>query len=219
MGLIDVMRMYVAECREGIPCSMEDMAERTDTPLKEVVAFFKLSQVKQALSDKYDLPPPPLRHSKKILTAQQKRWIEVASNPYSGSPTSARATAFGISMATHRRWMRQPAFRDAYNKAIATDAAHTKGDIIRMAAHKAMSGDVKAVELIHRLNGTPLAELPSANPVGQISVGDLIPILQRVLSEDDLASVAGAIMSSQLGLPSGTKRDHITQEDTDVTPE
>lgn len=95
-----------------------------------------------------------------------------------------------MDMATHRRWMKQPAFQAEYKRLLSTEIVSTEGEVIRRTATKAMAGDAKSAELLYRMQGKPLPNALAPGQGGGISIDVVMQVLQRLMTPDQLAQAA-----------------------------
>lgn len=198
MSTLDALRLYVQQSDEGLTSNVTDLADAVGMDPLELNSFFRMPSVVRRLRDQYNLPPPPLKGSRKSLTPQQRKWITYCTNPHTAKGIPTLAIEFGIDMATHRRWMRQSAFREAYNTALQREVVATEGEIFRKATNRAATGDPKAIEILYRMMGKPLQQASVGSAATSISLADLVPILQQVCTQDQLALIAGAITTREL---------------------
>lgn len=158
------------------------------------------NQYQEAL-DKFGLPAP--QDNKEELTYTQLRWIELATDPYDRRSLSSlfeskEAKKLNVTQAKHRVWMTQPAFKKAYTERIRREATNSAPEMLRRTTSKAMSGDIRAIELFFKLGGRKIPsqleiEAPQTANDPFSSREKIIRAMQQVLSPEQIQQVAKAL--------------------------
>ena len=194
----DTLRFYIEQTTAGKKLSIADLSLYSGIDLDELTKYFRFHTVKTYLQKHYDMPPPPVVLSVRSLTDQQRAWLVKCTNPYTTKPVRQLAEEFGIDIDQHRRWLKQDAFKRAYEEQLQEDVNQAKGEMVRKAVNKATSGDAKSVELLYRMEGKPLAAITSGEDQGSVPMGKLLQVLQSVLTPEQLGAVTAAILAPAL---------------------
>lgn len=203
----DVLRTYVEWENDGTQTSVEQLAAHYGMDENDLHKFFHYPPVVSLLADQYNLPPPPRRLSKRALNELQKRWLRFCTNPHTTRNLITMCKEFGIDIETHDRWMQQAVFQREYNKLIARRVGAMKGEFIRRTAQKASAGDLKAVELIYRMNGTPIPSAIAETSSTSVELEAVVRAMQKHLTQEQLAAVAGEMLRPTLAIEAASPED------------
>lgn len=195
--MLELLRLYLEYALHGTYLSCEELSNHTPSPpiLPQEIydAFREKGFSEKILSE--GVPLPPLTLSRDSLTEKQIRWIRAASNPYTVKSLIQLATEMGVTIEEHQSWLLRPHFRKAYEARVGLQAQGAKGEVLRRTMGKAVQGDQKAVENYYRLIGEPLQKLEEATSQQSLPLNEILNILQKVLSQEQLAEVALAFLN------------------------
>jgi len=225
MSQADVVRQYIIMSQDGETISSADLAAILPHSIESIHKFLHSPKVSRYLVEKHNLLPPPKHKSARTLSDKQNTWLSIITDPYStrSLPTMvAKANDDDVirdmSMAQHRRWMKQPAFLAEYKRRLAQDLKGAEGEGIRRQATKMVMGDTKALEMYYRLKGEPLPNALAAGTSGGVPIDLIMQILQKICTSEQLTQFAMLITNpeAQLQLSPPSPAD-IEDDDINVT--
>lgn len=200
--MLEALRIYLEYALQGTYLSCEELAPLTSSEAEEIYSAFREKDFSEKIL-KEGVPLPPLRLTRDSLSEKQLRWIRAASNPYSQKNLNLLASENDVTIEEHQSWLLRPHFRKAYERRVGAQAQGAKGEVIRRTMNKAVQGDQKAVENYFKIIGEPLQALEESNSMASLPMGEIMAVLQRVLSQEDLAAVALAFMAKPKELTQG----------------
>ena len=207
----DMVRWYIDAYSSGETPSCEDIQRFfPQYTVHQVHEFFQSPRIYNYLLD-FDIPLPPKTRSRKSLTDQQRKWLQLCTNPYTTKKLAHLCSEFGITQATHAKWMNQAHFAKEYKRLMALNLAGSEGEVVRRVASKAIdTGDIKSVETFYRMANKPLpATLSSAEAQGMVPLEAVIKAMQEICSAEQLAAISIKLLSgpspdAPLELPEST---------------
>lgn len=201
--MLEALRLYLENALQGIYLSCEELANISDVSAQEIYDAFREKTFSEKILSE-GVPLPPLKLTRDSLSEKQLRWIRAASNPYTQRSLQQLADMHGVTIEEHQSWLLRPHFRKAYETRLGLQAQGAKGEVIRRTLNKATQGDQKAVENYYRIIGEPLQKLEEPLNQQSLPIQDILGILQKVLSPEQLAEVAVAFLNKPKEITSGT---------------
>lgn len=127
------------------------------------------------------------------LSSRQMKWIDYLMNPGNKGTMSAKATAFGITLAQHYEWMKNPLFSEALKHATTNLAAAERSRVMNSLIAEATSGNQAAIKFYFELTGEYSARktvsIENTSEV-RLMVSKVVDVLQRHLSAEMLLLVS-----------------------------
>ena len=178
--LVYVAQAYVNSFKEGNPLSLKLLSQMCGKKVSELKSAFSADQWLHFFKT-FGVDPPTEEYVAH-LTPRQLQTLQVITNPLEPRKLNVLLRERGVDPAEWRMWMRQPEFKDLYNKWMKDGMRDVQGEVARQITAKATQGDPRAIETYLKLNRV---NLQAAN--SDLLVPFLLRKLQQFMSQDQLA--------------------------------
>ena len=150
-----------------------------EVPSKDEIAFFLTTPEFMGMMEKRGISP-----NVETLTPEQMALLQILTDTNKGSMASKLNKA-KVKQATFRAWLRQPKFREAYNK-IAGDVLRDSIPAAKVAlADKAANGDLGAIKYMNELTGEYRPQQAEQTASGQEMVRVVLDAIQENVRDPD----------------------------------
>lgn len=184
--LVYVAQAYVSSFKEGNPLSLKLLAQMCGKTEKEVTKAFSEKEWLHFFN-MFGVDPPSGNYVPH-LTPRQLQTLQIITNPLDSRKLNVILREVGVSPSEWRMWMRQPEFKDLYNKWMKDGMKDVQGEVARQVTARATQGDARAIETYLKLNGV---NLQAAN--SDLLVPFLLRELQKYMNQEQLATFVGRL--------------------------